>query len=502
MQERARAVCYVFAWSALLLNGACKDTAKSAVPAAKPVTQAAAAPPAPVAAPAARPAPAPEASVLHTIGDGETLWDIARSYGITMKDLMAANGLGTRDIRRLHKGSQIKVPGVKEVVDVETSSDRAAQRQALPPLTDGAYHILHHGESLWTLARLYDVPIEALMQRNGLSEDSPAPVREGEPLIIPGIKQSQVKQSKEGKRDGVMHEVSRGETVWDLAHSFQVSVAEIMTANAMTAEEVVRIHDGQKIFLPGVEDDGRGHVQRKESAQQRRAQAVARRLGLGTLEAAGLLLHGLVEPRWIKAAGEEKTLAGTLRWPVAQGIYVRGFGSGQGGYHKAMDIMGKMGWNVRASAGGIVGYSGNKVSGFGNMIMVVHSGGWVTLYAHNSVNFVAAGERVSKGGVLAEVGSTGRSQGPHVHFELIFDGKNCDPAPLFKGGVHYHKGKLLRGSQVVWRDPRKRPASVICARRQKHPLGQTVDAENPDKDAQHVSDADVVDAPANASPDP
>ncbi|HEX2677758.1 MAG TPA: LysM peptidoglycan-binding domain-containing M23 family metallopeptidase, partial [Polyangiales bacterium] len=398
-------------------------------------------------------------------------------------------------IRRLRKGSQVKVPGVDKVVDVETSSDRAAAREALPALTDGAYHFLRHGESLWTLAGLYDKSVESIMERNGFTEDSTSQLREGQPIIIPGVKASQIKEGgKTPKRMGVMHEVVKGETVSDLAHTFGVSVAEIMAANGMTREEVVLIRDGQKIFLPGVEDDGRGHVKREQTPQQRRAEQIAHHLGLGSLTAAGRLLHGLIEERWIRAAGGTSTLPGTLRWPVAQGWFVRGYGSGQGGYHKAMDIMGKLGWNVRAAADGIVGYSGNQVPGFGNLVMVVHPGGWVTLYAHNSVNFVVAGEKVTRGSILAEVGSTGRSLGPHVHFEVIFDGKNCDPAPLFRPGVRHLNGKLAKLQKVMWRMPGKRPAIIQCARRQKHPI-QTVEQEDPEKDKIPHADDNATETP-------
>ena len=164
-----------------------------------------------------------------------------------------------------------------------------------------------------------------------------------------------------------------------------------------------------------------------------------------------------MQARWISAAAQAGRFRGTLRWPVTNGSFVRGYGSGQGGYHKAMDIMGKIGWNVHAAADGIVGYAGDKVPGFGNMIMIVHPGGWVTLYGHNSVNFVSAGQSVQRSGIIAEVGSTGRSQGPHVHFELIYGGKNCDPAPLFRPGVRHHNGRLASLEYTTWSVPGKRP---------------------------------------------
>jgi murein DD-endopeptidase MepM/ murein hydrolase activator NlpD len=444
-------------------------------------------------------APLEAATVLHTIGEGETLWDIARAYGVSIKQIMAQNGFQPSDMRRLRTGVQLKLSGVTRLSAVQTKNDRAAQQRALPELTDGAYHFLRRGESLWTLARLYDVPIESIMNRNGFSEDIHGQLRVGQPIVIPGIKPNQVKQPdrepiEPTRHDGFVHEITRGETVWDIAHTFGVSVAEIMAANGLNPEAIQSIREGQQLFLPGVEDDGRGHVRRAKTAREGRALVVARQLSLGTLQAAGLLLHGRVAPRWIAAAGGGTLLAGTLRWPVTQGWFVRGFGSGQGGYHKAMDIMGKIGWNVRAAADGIVGYAGDKVPGFGNMIMVVHAGGWVTLYAHNSVNFVAAGERVQKGAVLAEVGSTGRSTGPHVHFELIYDGKNCDPAPLFRPGVRHRSGKFSSVEYTSWRVPAKRPKAVQCATRQKHPI--SVLNENPILDAQKVDDRDTRDAPA------
>jgi murein DD-endopeptidase MepM/ murein hydrolase activator NlpD len=127
------------------------------------------------------------------------------------------------------------------------------------------------------------------------------------------------------------------------------------------------LRDGRRLFVPGVERDKRGSIKRPPSARERRALVIAKRLGLGTRTAAGRLLHGRVEARWIRAAEPAGRFRGTLRWPVSNGWFVRGFGSGEGGYHKAMDIMGKMGWNVRAAAPGIVGYSGNEIPGFGNM---------------------------------------------------------------------------------------------------------------------------------------
>jgi murein DD-endopeptidase MepM/ murein hydrolase activator NlpD len=444
---------------------------------------------------AAPPAPAQTPSVVHTVHEGETLWDIARAYGVSVDAILKASGKSQQDARRLSKGTQLRIPGVRQLVDVKAAKERAAQPEQLPALKDGAYHRLQAGESLWTLARTYDVPIETLLERNHLSGDDMGNLRIGQAIIVPGIHEAQVKQAEPKQHKGFVHEIVRGETVWDIAHQYRVSVAEIMAANSLSADEVDNVRDGKKLFIPGVEDDGRGHVHRRESAAERRAGAVAQRLGLGTLTAAGQLLHGIVQARWIAAAAQAGRFRGTLRWPVTNGSFVRGYGSGQGGYHKAMDIMGKIGWNVHAAADGIVGYAGDKVPGFGNMIMIVHPGGWVTLYGHNSVNFVSAGQYVPRSGIIAEVGSTGRSQGPHVHFELIYGGKNCDPAPLFRPGVRHHNGRLASLEYTSWSIPGKRPKQIACAKRQKHPIAQSVINENPELDATPVQGPET-DTPA------
>jgi murein DD-endopeptidase MepM/ murein hydrolase activator NlpD len=191
-------------------------------------------------------------------------------------------------------------------------------------------------------------------------------------------------------------------------------------------------------------------------------------LGLGTLRAAGSLLSGRAEVRWVAATGGTKSPS-LLRFPVAKGWFVRGFGSGKGGYHQAMDIGGTIGWNVRAAAAGVVGYAGDEVSGYGNLVLLIHPGGFITSYAHNSKNRVVAGQRVERGEVIAELGSTGRSKGPHVHFELLYDGKNCDPGPLFRPDVRRKDGQRVPIPRAVWAQPNRRPKAIKCFPRKHHP---------------------------------
>lgn len=100
--------------------------------------------------------------------------------------------------------------------------------------------------------------------------------------------------------------------------------------------------------------------------------------------------------------------------------------SGRREFHEGLDFAGKVGTPVVAVAAGLVTWSGPH-HGYGNLIEISHGSGYVTRYAHNNKNLVNLGEKVEKGEVIATMGSTGRSTGTHVHFEVIRNGKHVDP---------------------------------------------------------------------------
>lgn len=100
--------------------------------------------------------------------------------------------------------------------------------------------------------------------------------------------------------------------------------------------------------------------------------------------------------------------------------------NGQRTMHKGIDFAGKEGTNVIATAGGVVTWSG-KMFGYGELIEIDHGNGLRTRYGHNKSLSVAVGDVVGKGDAIAKMGSTGRSTGPHVHYEVLRGGQQIDP---------------------------------------------------------------------------
>jgi len=104
--------------------------------------------------------------------------------------------------------------------------------------------------------------------------------------------------------------------------------------------------------------------------------------------------------------------------------------TGKTRFHHGMDIAARAGTPVYPASKGTVIFSGVK-GGYGNMVEILHDDGLVTRYGHNAKNFVREGEIVTPSEPIASVGSTGRSTGPHLHFEVLKDGRALDPGSLY-----------------------------------------------------------------------
>ncbi len=323
------------------------------------------------------------------------------------------------------------------------------------------HYTVRAGDTLVEIARRHRVGVRELRRENRLPGDS---IRAGMRLRIPGRGGS---GASSRAWDGV-YTVRQGDTLSRIARRFSVSIRDLQRRNRLRG---TTIRPGTRLRIPG---RGMGR-QRPEGARpaeldesQEQALERAEALGLGTSRVAHALLDGPPEPAWIEAAGEPEA-EGTLLAPVEGGVFLRGWGSGPGGYHLALDIGAEPGTEIRASARGVVAYAGRSVRGYGNVVILVHPNGWVTWYAHNRQNLVVPGERVERGQPIGTVGSTGYARGAHVHFMLVHEGEHCDAMPLLEGATFQGRGGETIEAEHTSRWTGDRPTNVRCAPKAARP---------------------------------
>lgn len=191
---------------------------------------------------------------------------------------------------------------------------------------------------------------------------------------------------------GRWYVVAAGDTVSAIASRYGVAQDDIIELNGLVDPD--RLEVGQRLFLYGVEE-------------------VVRRLPKKS--------GGPTPP---KSGGAELP---ALAWPMTEGVVSSGFGERWGRPHKGIDIAAPEGTPIYAAADGEVVFAEASDGGYGKLVIIEHSGGCLTVYAHNSRILVDEGQTVRQGAPIAEVGSTGRSTGPHLHFEIRIDANAVDP---------------------------------------------------------------------------
>lgn len=143
------------------------------------------------------------------------------------------------------------------------------------------------------------------------------------------------------------------------------------------------------------------------------------------------MVADLIQDRHLKRETEPSGLPAAKGWISSRfGMRADPF-TGKQAWHNGVDIAGKYGSDVLSVAAGVVSFAGER-SGYGKMVEITHDNGYVTRYGHNSDIFVSLGEIVKKGQAISGMGSTGRSTGPHVHFEVYKHGRSVDPASYIR----------------------------------------------------------------------
>lgn len=189
------------------------------------------------------------------------------------------------------------------------------------------------------------------------------------------------------------HRVRAGETLSGIAERYRVPLSAIAEANALADPDLLR--EGEILYVPLTPDP------RLRGGGASRLGRASRTIGRTPIET---------------RITDEKSI-GPLAWPVAAAISSR-FGMRDGRPHEGIDLAVGDGTEVRAAAAGRVVYAGGGVRGYGNLVMVQHPGGLVTVYAHNSTLLVAEGADVARGEVISLSGHSGRATAPHLHFEV------------------------------------------------------------------------------------
>jgi murein DD-endopeptidase MepM/ murein hydrolase activator NlpD len=193
---------------------------------------------------------------------------------------------------------------------------------------------------------------------------------------------------------GTYHVVRPGENLYRIGKAYDLSHEQLARINKLRDPDQIR--PGQKIFVPG-------------AVRPLPVEIITP--GSGLELPARWETQGAVDPMFI--------------WPISGAINSR-FGPRDASFHDGIDIAAPAGTPIRAIDGGEVIYS-DHLRGYGNMVIIRHTDGFVSVYAHNEKNLVAEGQQVSRGETIARVGSTGRVTGPHLHFEIRRNNKAEDP---------------------------------------------------------------------------
>lgn len=244
------------------------------------------------------------------------------------------------------------------------------------PRRDVITYTVQSGDTLSSIAEKFGISADTIMWASKEVEDYPDLLYVGQVLIIPPV-------------DGVYHTVQEGDTLESIAQQYKARVEDIIQCETNRLEPPYELRPGQKIMVPG-----------------------------GVKPYKPIVVHAYSGP--IPAGASRGT--GSFVWPttgwITQKFHAR---------HMGIDIGNRIGTPIVAADSGYVVYAGTSQYGYGIYILIDHGNGFQTLYAHLDECYVEAGESVGKGQVIGAMGNTGRSTGPHLHFEIRYRGTHRNP---------------------------------------------------------------------------
>jgi murein DD-endopeptidase MepM/ murein hydrolase activator NlpD len=316
----------------------------------------------------------------------------------------------------------------------------------------GTTIIVGTSDTLETLSRRYNVSSAAILQANGYK--GPRALQPGQQLIIPHQGAVAAAPAAAAPKAAVaaapviappsVHVVNRGDTLMSIAHRNHVAVAELAKANGIDTTSKLKL--GQKINVPDAKTAGAAPAG-AQPAQIAGAQPGAVAAPATKMAAVGAdpvqkarLAQATTTPDAAAAVTETpvKTAEATgalptFRWPV-RGRVVTGYGAKTNGKsNDGINVAVPEGTPVKAAEDGVVAYSGNELKGYGNLILVRHSNGYVTAYAHASELLVKRGETIKRGQIIAKSGQSGEVGSPQLHFEIRKGSSPVDPLQFLNG---------------------------------------------------------------------
>lgn len=286
---------------------------------------------------------------------------------------------------------------LQAALTVERGIPRLAQlHTTLPsrPRFDMTTYEVQQGDTIFGIAEKFGLRPQTILWGNfDVLADDPHRLQPGQILNILPL-------------DGLLYEWHAGDGLNGVSEFFGVTPDVIIDwpSNNLNREELgdlsnPNIEPGTKLFVPG---GTRAFISWSAPLISRSDPAKAKIFGPGYC---GTIMDGYIG-------------SGTFVWPTSE-TYLSGYNYTPDTNHWGIDIAGAMGNPIYATDSGVVVYAGWNDWGYGNVVVIDHGNGWQSLYAHNSTLYVTCGASVSQGATIAAMGSTGRSSGPHLHFELM-----------------------------------------------------------------------------------
>lgn len=268
--------------------------------------------------------------------------------------------------------------------------------------------VVGKGDTVFALSRRHKVPMQAIIEANDLK--APFILHIGQRIVLPR---------------GRTHIVKKGDTLSEIADQYNVDTFEVAQLNGLRPPFV--IHIGQPLTLPGVGASSVKTVSvspnsRVSPAPKKTVTAAPKRApawssppkSTSTVTAKKVTQA----PKPVRIPTPPPKSGSGFIWPV-KGPIISSFGAKPKGLkNDGVNIRAKRGTPVIAAENGVVAYAGNELRGFGNLLLIKHSGGWITAYAHNERLLVKRGQRLKRGQKIATVGSSGNVTSPQLHFEI------------------------------------------------------------------------------------